>query len=130
MVARWLIVILYAGFIFWASSKPLPEFIAQIDCPDRIAHALEYGLFSFLLFRACLVTPGRWLERHFYFVVIALSVLYGGSDEIHQSFIPGRMMSVSDFLFDTFGSITTVVIMGYLLTRKKKITAIIGNPPY
>lgn len=35
---------------------------------------------------------------------VSISVLYGVADEIHQSFIPGRVTSGSDILADLVGA--------------------------
>lgn len=111
-------VILYGGLIFWGSSQTIPELVSGVSYLDRVAHLIEYGLLAFLIYRACRVTPGKWLEQHIILVVILSSVLYGASDEFHQYFVPGREMSSSDFLFDSLGSVLVTVLMSLLATKQ------------
>ena len=46
-----------------------------------------------------------------HWTVIAIGIIYGVSDEWHQSFVPGRNPSAADLLADTIG-----VLMGYAFT--------------
>lgn len=39
---------------------------------------------------------------------ILFSILYGASDEFHQSFTPGREPRVRDVFFDTIGSVLAI----------------------
>ncbi|MEK7449793.1 MAG: VanZ family protein [Planctomycetota bacterium] len=52
-----------------------------------------------------------WLYRKRIFFSIFLSVLYAFSDELHQFFVPNRMMSEWDFLADALGAITAIVVI-------------------
>jgi hypothetical protein len=47
---------------------------------------------------------------------VFLSVLYGVTDEIHQSFIPGRNASVLDIVVNTVGATASCTTL-YVLTR-------------
>ena len=46
-----------------------------------------------------------------HWTVIAIGIIYGVSDEWHQSFVPGRNPSAADLLADAMG-----VLMGYAFT--------------
>ena len=46
-----------------------------------------------------------------HWTLIAIGIIYGVSDEWHQSFVPGRNPSISDLLADAMG-----VLMGYAFT--------------
>jgi VanZ family protein len=41
-------------------------------------------------------------------VALALSLAYGGVTELYQIWIPGRIPSMLDFLFDTAGILSSV----------------------
>ena len=82
----------------------------------KTAHFLEYFVLSFLLFKAYLNTEK--LAKTFYLTTIT-SVAYAISDEIHQYFIPGRAMKVTDVLIDTGGILLAALI---LLARSKRRT--------
>ena len=59
----------------------------------KIAHAAEYAVLGALLLRA-LGRPG---------LAFALGVLYAVSDELHQTFVPGRAGSPLDVAIDAAG---------------------------
>ena len=94
----WLLVLAYCGFIFFLSSRP-----SLGVSHDKTAHVMEYALLGFFIAAAL---------RHFFqpklvlliLFTVLLGTLYGISDEIHQSFVPGRTCSGWDVLADFFGS--------------------------
>ena len=57
-------------------------------------------------------------------ISLSIGVLYAISDEIHQSFVPGRGPMVSDVFIDTFGVIfgISIVIGAIKIYKKVKIT--------
>src|SRR5207302_3261803 len=64
----------------------------------RIAHLVAFGMLGLLAGWAFQGWPHKtWLA-------IALTSLFGASDEIHQVFVPGRRPAVDDWLFDTFSA--------------------------
>jgi VanZ family protein len=50
---------------------------------------------------------------------LAVCLVYGISDEFHQSFIPGRFVSGADVLADMAGAVT--VLSGWMISLKKGI---------
>jgi VanZ family protein len=98
----WMPPIVYAALIFHFSSEsnPLPALTALVW--DKALHATEYAGLAFLVCRAL---RGEGLRP---WVSVALAILiasaYGGSDEWHQFFVPGRDSDVMDWVGDTFGS--------------------------
>lgn len=108
----------YAVFIFFLSSTshPIPYFPGMEKYPlDKIFHMIEYGIFGWLLTRAiCFSFPAKpfaLLASAAFF----LGVLYGASDEWHQSFVPYRDASPKDLASDAVG-----VALGVLLWNNKK----------
>jgi VanZ family protein len=91
----WVPVLVWAGLIFALSSIPdLGTGLGGWDLVLRkIAHAGEYAVLGALLQRA-LARPG---------LAFALGVAYAVSDEIHQSFVPGRQGSPLDVALDAAG---------------------------
>jgi VanZ family protein len=100
-LVAWAAVGAYASLIFWLSSQsdPLPELTVRIW--DKVLHLCEYGALGALLLVALLqsgLAPRRALA-----LAALLASLYGASDELHQSFVPGRDADPRDWVADTLG---------------------------
>lgn len=107
----WLPGVVLMGSLFYLSHQQgddlkLPAFFAS----DKLAHWLAYfvlgqSLFWRFVIRRRLSIKGA--EKKFAPMVdwlgIAIGIGYGLSDEIHQSFIPLREVSLLDFLADSIG---------------------------
>ena len=99
---------MYAGLIFYLSSLPSDKIKIASSMPDYILHFIEYGIFVFLAFRFInKYWPNAKLH---YLTALIIIILFGASDEWHQSFVPGRFATVSDFLADTLGAIVSAGI--------------------
>lgn len=106
----WLPVVAWAGLIFALSSVPdLGTGLGGWDLLLRkLAHAGEYAVLGALLLRAT-QRPG---------VAFALGTLYAVSDEIHQSFVPGRAGSPVDVALDTLGVAAGLVLWEVVRARR------------
>lgn len=109
-LSRWLPVLVWAGVIFAFSSVPdLGTGLGGWDLVLRkIAHAAEYALLGALLTRA----TGRAG------LAFALGTLYAVSDELHQSFVPGRVGSPLDVAIDAVGIAIGVALWQLARTRR------------
>jgi VanZ family protein len=69
------------------------------------AHMFVYAVFYVLLHRAISITVPNTPANtsHRFWLPIFLTVFYAVSDEIHQSFIPGRYPTVRDVGYDLLG---------------------------
>jgi VanZ family protein len=94
-VRHWLPVLAWAALIFAFSSVPdLGTGLGGWDLVLRkIAHAAEYAVLGALLVRATDRTG----------LAIVLGTLYAVSDEVHQSFVPGRVGAPLDVAIDAAG---------------------------
>jgi len=94
--------IAWAILLFALSSIPNLAFPVQIfSWDDKIHHAAAYAPLGFLLLRG---KAGKGeCRRQDLWLAIIIGALYGGSDEIHQYFVPGRFMDWTDALADTVG---------------------------
>ena len=72
--------------------------------PDKVAHALVYGLLGFLLARAARFS-WRWTWPKVVLFALLISSFFGATDEWHQSFVPGRSVEATDWLADTVGAL-------------------------
>jgi VanZ family protein len=103
-LGSWLPVFLYASAIFYFSSLPAVCLPPLFPHADKLWHTLEYGPFGFLLVGVFLRTWGQ-LSLKACLGLLFVIVLYALSDEIHQLFVPGRVFSYGDIIFDGLGSI-------------------------
>ncbi len=104
-ILAWLPVIAVMGGLFISSSVPGTEIPRLFNLQDYVYHASAYVLLGFLCARACAQTVASKRPARVLFLAIALSCLYGVTDEFHQSFVPQRTMSGLDMLTDAAGSI-------------------------
>lgn len=72
------------------------------------AHVLAYLVLGFLVLNAliCTETQGKKAIG----VALLICVLYAITDEIHQTFVPGRGGEVSDVLLDALGAAVGVTL--------------------
>lgn len=110
-MTHWLPLILYAALIFYVSSQTLPEAPIQLPDIDKIAHCMEYGLFTFLAYRVFSKINSKAVKKHIFLMVLIVSILYAFSDEWHQLYVPGRQMDSLDFLFDALGTIIITLLL-------------------
>jgi len=75
-------------------------------CVRKTAHAVEYAILGFLIWRVVQSAPALASHRparHFRLALL-LAALYAVTDETHQIFVPGRDAAVRDVLLDTCGA--------------------------
>jgi VanZ family protein len=115
---RWFWPILYAGFIFLLSSLPGKVAHGPIIRYDLALHFFEFALFGSILAWTGVrdfsrVTPAVFLT------VVLVGLTYAGLDELHQNFVPGRFMELSDFLADGAGILVGVSILIWLMKWRR-----------
>ena len=106
----WAPVVAWAALIFALSSVPdLGTGLGGWDVVLRkIAHTAEYAVLGALL--------GRATRR--VGLALAVGVAYAVSDEIHQSFVPGRAGAPLDVAIDAIGVVCGVVLWHLVRTRR------------
>jgi len=116
---RMIPMLLVMGVIFFFSHQPGDTLhLPSIPGIDKIAHMMTYGLLALtgLLFFGS-ANPAGLLNVALKTVLFCL--LYGMSDEFHQSFIPGRSVSVFDLLADLAGALIMCTI--WLRSREFRV---------
>ena len=115
--------LIWAATIFVLSSIPgdrLPEIVFHVW--DKLLHATVFFMLCLLLHRA-LRSQMRFPRLQLFALVSALflTVLYGGIDEFHQHFVPGRRMDLLDLVADaTGGLVYAVSVTGWKLFGKSR----------
>ena len=109
VLSYWVPVALYAGAIFYLSAQShpedqLPSFVFK-NVSDKVLHAVEYGILSFLCYRAFRWAAGPAVARQAVVLAIVTASVYGITDEVHQAFVPLRDSSWQDWLADTIGAV-------------------------
>ncbi len=105
-------LVLVAGGIFYLSSQPslaiVPPLFPQ---QDKVLHMAEY----FFLFVAMFINRVIYRGPHPFGLMFSTGFLYAVTDEIHQSFVPGRDCSVLDLTADAAGlAIGLALCLSYL----------------
>ena len=102
VLGAWLPVIVWAAVIFAFSS--VPSLSTELGTWDtilrKLAHLAEYAILGALLCRA-LRRPG---------LAILAAILYAVSDEIHQTFVEGRVGAPLDVGIDALGAAVGVLL--------------------
>lgn len=98
--------------IFSFSAQPpstLPDFTWADTFIKKGGHVLGYGMLALSYWYWFRLQGGkRWIAW-------ILSLLYAFTDELHQSFVPGRHASIWDVLiFDNFGALISLWLGGKL----------------
>ena len=114
-IVGWLpaLLMMLAIFLYSAGQAlDLPQSFLRL-LVNKGGHVIGYAMLALSYWRAFQFQPGRrgtaWL----------LAVLYALTDEIHQSFVPGRHPSLVDVLvYDNLGALVSLGLAG--LYRKQK----------
>jgi len=105
------------GLIFYLSAQPrlprvMPPGLPQIQ--DVIGHFTVYAVLAVLVWWAL---RGAGI-RHPMLWALAVTVLYGVSDEYHQSFVPNRHPDVFDLATDFAGAVIALSVARWLSVRR------------
>jgi VanZ family protein len=106
-------------FIFCLSS--VPQFPVQIQDPwasyvSYGAHIFLYFVLTFFLVRA-FNSAGMTLKKSLVWAFL-IAVLYGATDEFHQSYVPYRSMDIKDWLVDIVSALAVVYLYNYIYKLK------------
>lgn len=113
----WLLPICWALLIYFLSSQsslPSMQESALNFISKKMAHIIVYLVLYVLVHRATLLTFSQ-KKRHPLVVLLPVLIcfIYAMSDELHQSFVPGRGGTIRDVGYDMLG-----VSIAFLKTHK------------
>lgn len=108
--------IAYMALIYYASSRPTTIPLKLPILPtDKVLHFGAYGVMGFLI---CL--PASRIMRSLFWgawLGAVIAGLYGITDEIHQSYVPGRDDDVYDIVADMLGATLGAIMAAWLIHR-------------
>lgn len=99
-------------------SKQEEVFIRSEKIVRKIAHFSIYAVVGFLLM--ALVSTFNLKEKNRILISLILGIIYATSDEIHQSFIPGRSPLVTDVFIDTLGVLLGILVIMLIIKIYQK----------
>lgn len=120
----WLLPLAIAAAITVLSHSPAYPLGVQLPPPlDKAAHLLAYGALAAAVDWAWTRTV-RGIPAHRRHLLLFLLVgLFGGLDEFHQSFIPGRHASFGDAAADALGAALGLLLMSLSALRGRNLRA-------
>jgi VanZ family protein len=110
LAVLWLPVLGCMAVIFWASCVPGSNIPAVFPLQDIAFHLFGYGLMAFFFSRGLKHTRVDISPVKLIIFTVVFGLLYGISDEFHQSFVPNRTAGAFDVFIDTIGSLTGSLI--------------------
>ncbi|MEE8168669.1 MAG: VanZ family protein [Candidatus Hydrothermarchaeales archaeon] len=108
----WLLLIVYAAFIFHLSSLEAPPTPPLFPHQDKVMHFAEYVPFGYLTLKAFAPVTLKG-----YSVSAFFALAYAASDEVHQGLVPTREPSFFDWLADATG-----ILVAFALKLRGRIT--------
>ncbi len=98
-------MIIVMGTIFFLSNQTGESLsLPSIPGIDKFAHMIAYGVLAGTVLFAHNEQQRNRRPWRVMVLTMVFCLLYGISDEFHQSFIPGRTVSVYDLLADCSGA--------------------------
>jgi VanZ family protein len=101
-------MLLWMGAIFILSNQPkggIPSFGLWDTLVKKGGHFLAYSVLAFLGLRVTVTGKRPYLSA------MLLTVLYAISDELHQTYIPGRNGTPMDVMIDSLGALAALFIL-------------------
>lgn len=114
----WLPAFSYMALIFVLSSFPPPQAAREVPIyfNVKLIHIIEYGVLNLLVYWAISRTSSMtygWRASY----SVAIAVLYGLTDELHQVFVPGRSGQLIDIFANLIGCVS--VQLGIFVCRMR-----------
>lgn len=109
------------GFFAFATRR---ELYLMHEGIRKLAHVLEFGLFSLAVFHGIRAERRGW-KLEWAIITLVVSASHAGLDEWHQSFVPLREARLHDVLIDTPGAFLHKPSYG--LTQNYIATLLVGK---
>jgi VanZ family protein len=109
LLKYWIPPIVFAGIIFFLSSRSSVEIGPEIPHIDKLYHMIIYFIFAILLWRAFYYASSPSFQKRAIWLALLFTIIFGMSDEWHQLFVAFRHADVFDLLFDSLGASMAVI---------------------
>jgi VanZ family protein len=111
------ITIFISLVIFYVSGVVFPP-SNEVGTPGVTATLYHMSIFFFFATFLFLSFPEGAKNKKVFAILLLIALAYAGLDELHQSFVPGRLTAMSDFIIDCIGMVFASLI--YLIVTKIK----------
>ncbi|MBT8386900.1 MAG: VanZ family protein [Ignavibacteria bacterium] len=114
-------LVVYWIILFVGTSLPVQSVPSLGIGGDKVAHFFAYLILSVLLYLTFIFQEKfRFAQRNAVQLTLAIAIIYGVLDEIHQMLVPGRSAELLDWIADSIGSVCGVLIISFFLKKFKK----------
>lgn len=122
---RWGPAALQMTLIFGASSIANLQHLPG-DVSDKTGHFVGYAILGACVLWA--LASARWANVNGAraWQALAFSSLYGVSDEFHQHFVPGRSPAIDDWMADTLGAASAILVVLLVARLRPRRTGAAG----
>lgn len=111
-------LLLFSLAIIYVSNQENIDFLKNgFIFEDKILHFLAYFLYG-LTIQFAFINSKNVNTKKFYITVIIIGALFALSDEIHQYFVKGRSADVFDWIADSLGIISSLLLRNIVLWIK------------
>ena len=87
---------------------------------DKLLHFIAYFFYG-LTIQFALINSNNYNKKKFIFTILIIGSLFGVSDEIHQYFIEGRSSDIFDWIADSLGIASSLLIKNVVLWFKNRV---------
>ena len=113
--------ILFSLAIIYFSHQERIEFLEDtFYMSDKLLHFIAYFFYG-LTIQFALINSNNYNKKKFIFTILIIGSLFGVSDEIHQYFIEGRSSDIFDWIADSLGIASSLLIKNVVLWFKNRV---------
>lgn len=116
----WMIVIFFFSSLPGSENPSGPTLLYYLE--RKGAHVTEYAILMLLAMRFASLLFPRISLRKILLMAGAFSILYGATDEWHQSFVPYRGAKMSDVMIDGLGILLSgslILLVSHMCKQRK-----------
>lgn len=111
-------MVITMGAIFFLSHQTGDQLsLPAIPGIDKLGHMVVYGILAGTILFAFSENQKSTKPPSVMVLTVIFCILYGITDEIHQSFIPGRFVSIYDVFADGAGASVACALWIWLRTK-------------